>query len=303
MIRYNKMKGEINMTMNQAIFEDYQAHLTQNHSKRSVDAYCRDIKRFMEQLKGSIKDTTQADVEDYLNHLKAEVKPNGEPKLKPASIRRCYSSLNNFFTYLVEAGELEANPIADMDSPKQSRVSEAIDYITPEEVDQLIEMAYELNQDKFVKLREALAIQLTAETGIRMGEMLAMTISQLNVEQQQATIVSKEGLVRQVPMSDALTKLVQSYLTERQKIQCPKNNRHLVFVTTRGGKYTTQLCHGSLTRYAEATGIKRVSNSLLRHTCAYQLIQQGKTMEEMAKLLGHASPHTIKENYGKWMNM
>ena len=303
MIGYNqnKKKGDNMMIQsNQIVLEQYQQHLFKTRNERSAMAYFRDVERFVETLTQEIQTLATEEVRRYLEELAVQPQSKGQP-LKGSSLRRRYTSLTNFCEYLKESGIQAENLMKDIKAPKTDRISEVIDYLTDEEVEKLIQVAEELSEMRFVKQRERLMIRLSVETGLRSNELVKMTFSQIDLVNQWITIVSQEGLVRQVPMSNPLKQEIEVYLKERKKIPTTKATRQLVFVTTKGGGYSTQLIHGALTRYCEGAGVKRANSSIFRHTYAHRLIQQGKTVEEMAKLMGHAKIYTIVENYGKWM--
>lgn len=285
---------------NQVILEQYKQNLYNTRNERSADAYFRDVERFVETLTKDIQTLKAGEIKEYLQQLAKQPQKNGQV-LKGSSLRRRYTSLTNFCEYLKEMGVQSENLMKDIKAPRVNRTSEVIDYLTADEVEKLIQVTEELNEVRFVRQRDCLMIRLTVEAGLRANELIKMTFSQLDTKNQVITIVSQDGLIRHVPMSDRLKEEINNYLKERKKIPATKINRHLVFTTTRGGLYTSQLIHGALTRYCEGAGVKRVSSSTLRHTYAYNLIQQGKTAEEMAKLMGHAKVYTIIENYEKWM--
>ena len=295
------MKGDdLMIPRNQIVLAQYQNQLFQTRNKRSAMAYFRDVERFIETLTTDIRHLTANEVQTYLHQLATQPQANGQP-LKGSSLRRRYTSLTNFCEYLKEQGIQVENLMKDIKAPKTDRVSEVIDYLTEEEIKKLIQVAEELNEVRFVRQRDCLMIRLSVETGLRPNELIKMTFSQLDFANQLITIVSQEGSVRQVPMSEGLKQEMEAYLKERKKIPTTKATRHLVFATTKGGIYTTQLIHGALTRYCEGAGVKRANSTIFRHTYAYNLIQQGKSLEEMARLLGHASVYTVRENYEKWM--
>lgn len=286
---------------NTLLLQHYSTWLHQVYSERSAKAYYRDVERLEESLACPLATVETNTLNQFLEDLKKKQKPSGECLFKPSSIRRCYTAMKGFFEFLKEHGYRVDNPMEGISSPQHTRASETIECLSEEEVQGLIRAADELNKDTFVRLRDILMIQLSVETGIRMGELLALTTSQVNLEQGILTIVGREGLVRQVPMSEALITCFNDYFYYRQAIPTQKVTRYLVFTTTRGGKYTTQLCHAALVRYGQTIGLTTVSQSILRHTCAYRLIQEGRTIHEMATYLGHVRDYTIKENYGKWM--
>lgn len=288
---------------NEQILTDYFIYLQKNYNARSVDAYQREIKRFFETFTSqSVITIEESAVRDYLEGLAQQLNSKGEPLFKPSSLRHNYSTLNNFFAYLQQLNLRQDNPMATIKFGKAKRNSEVIDYLEKEEIEGLIEMALELNEDRFVGLRDAVVIQLMAETGMRSYEVMSMTFSQLDLDRQEVIAINKEGQLRRLNLSDGLVQRMRAYLDKRQRISCGKATKHLVFVSRRGGNYTNRLCHGALTRYSTSARLtKRASSTMLRHTYAYHQIQAGETIEQLSQQLGHASIYITQDVYQKWL--
>lgn len=130
-------------------------------------------------------------------------------------------------------------------------------------------------------------------TGIRVGELVSITIDDLDHNDGSIRVKGKGNRERRVflPKGEAAAVLRQ-YLKSRRSM-APRSN-HLL-VTQNGGTVDTQHVRRLVVRLAEQAGLsRRVTPHMLRHTAATQLIEAGVDIRFVQKLLGHASIATTQ---------
>ena len=138
-----------------------------------------------------------------------------------------------------------------------------------------------------------LVVELILTTGIRIGEACAITLDDLDVENQTVRIVGKGSRERQVFLIDArLQQLVRRYLRARQKL-LPSTERLLI--TAQGKPASTDYVRRQLHQLSQAAGIRNnITPHMLRHTAATQLLECGVDMRFVQRLLGHSSIATTE---------
>lgn len=161
--------------------------------------------------------------------------------------------------------------------------------------------------------------QTMMATGLRPGEAAGLTWRQLKLDgpHPSATIsrqvrlvsgrpelvdgVKTKGSYRTLGIPRALVPVLKAH-REAQRLErmaaSSWANPELVFTTSRGGPLNPSNVRRDLTRFAWEQGLPRVSPNELRHTAASLLLAEGKTLEQVAKVLGHDSTRMLERYYG-----
>jgi site-specific recombinase XerD len=128
-----------------------------------------------------------------------------------------------------------------------------------------------------------------AHTGIRISEMLALGIEDLDLPEERAIVRgSKPGHDRVVFLTPMLIAALRRYLKRRPEL--PDEDR--VFVL-RGRSPTPRTIQRRLNKYGEQASV-HVTPHKLRHTVATRLLNQGMPIHSLSKLLGHSNLHTTQ---------
>lgn len=216
-----------------------------------------------------------------------------------SSISRCWSTWNQFLTYLVHENAVPGNPIGAVPRPKRPRTApkplQGED--TPET---LLRAASQPRRNARTPWPERdLAVLATLLlTGLRSAELLSLTLASLTgaAGERRIRVVGKGGKARSVPFEDALDTVINSYLASR-RVRFPSTRlgvKSPLFVDTRN----EPLQRGGLQYLVEMSmrsagvGDRRSPGALvhaLRHTYATRLADDGANASEIMALLGHAS--------------
>jgi integrase/recombinase XerD len=149
------------------------------------------------------------------------------------------------------------------------------------------------NTGDIQNLTTRITVKLLVTTGIRVGELVRIDISDLDLADGTLKIHGKGNRQRLVYLFDpALNQALERYLARRRK-QPAESSR--LFITQRGGAYTTQKIRKLLGDLATKAGIeRRITPHMLRHTTATQLLEAGVDIRYVQKLLGHQSISTTE---------
>jgi site-specific recombinase XerD len=132
-------------------------------------------------------------------------------------------------------------------------------------------------------------IALTWRSGLRIGEVLALALKDLDLQAGTLIVQSgKGGKRRVVGIDSGTTALLEKWLDVRRKRGI--NGRAPVFCTLRGSRIEQSYIRHLLPRLAFRAGIdKRVHPHGLRHAYAIELKREGATVSTIRDLLGHSS--------------
>lgn len=206
---------------------------------------------------------TTVDIDDYVRHLRS--KKNG-----PATINRKLASLSALFTDAVERGGCTKKPRIIRQPEPVHRVR----YLSPDEEQVLLSLLKQWNQ---AAVMEAVVVLL--DTGMRVGELLAMQVKDIDLRENIISIWQNKGdLPRSVPMTARVREIIQQ--------RCDRS-RGLVFFDL--GREQLRYYWDRARSAMNLDDDDQFVPHALRHTCATRLVQAGVSLFVVQKILGHSS--------------
>jgi integrase/recombinase XerD len=255
-------------------------------SENTIKAYSNDCQDFNKWLFSNKKyravAATEADIENYLKHLRVI-------DLSNSSINRKLSSLKHFFNYLSKTKLLKSNPVMNISGPKNSKVlPKSLSII---DVNSLIEAP---DCSNFIGLRDRAMIELMYATGVRITELINLEYSNIDLNRSLIKVMGKGGKERMIPFGDdALTWLI-NYIEFRRKNNLSLNSRDF-FISQQGKKITRQAFWHRIKIYLKVSGLSMdVSPHTLRHAFATHLLNNGADLRSVQMLLGHSDLSTTQ---------
>ena len=255
-------------------------------SENTIKAYSNDCQDFNKWLFSNKRyravAATEADIENYLKHLRII-------DLSNSSINRKLSSLKHFFNYLSKTKLLKSNPVMNISGPKNSKVlPKSLSII---DVNSLIEAP---DCSNFIGLRDRAMIELMYATGVRISELINLEYSNIDLNRSLIKVMGKGEKERMIPFGDdALTWLI-NYIEFRRKNNLSLNSRDF-FISQQGKKITRQAFWHRIKIYLKASGLSMdVSPHTLRHAFATHLLNNGADLRSVQMLLGHSDLSTTQ---------
>jgi integrase/recombinase XerD len=225
----------------------------------------------------------RGDVQSYLRELRLR-------GLSPRSTARALASLRVFFRFLRQEGITRDDPTAELEAPRVERsLPKAIPAAEVERLLRAPDVATPLG------LRDAAMVEVLYATGLRVSELIGLTLEDLHLDLGYLRCRGKGSRERVVPIGAQARLKVQEYLAGgRVQILRGKASPHL-FVQARGAPMTRQAFWKNLRRYASQAGVRgRLSPHVLRHSFATHLLDNGADLRAVQKMLGHADISTTQ---------
>jgi integrase/recombinase XerD len=267
------------------LFASYIENLKSNNlTRNTIEAYTRDVKRFLDfaQIRSESQEIIDyITIMAYSEHLRKEGCAN-------SSIARSIISIRNYYKYLIKNDFSQHDPTAYVTIPKiKGRIPQIL---SVEEIDELLNSPEELTSKGS---RDKAMLELMYATGIKVSELLSLTIYDINLEVLYIRCNSGKKNERTIPIGSHAVRCLSQYLKIRPDINL--NNLNLLFLNTKGDKMTRQGFWKIIKEYAKSTNIKKTINSYtLRHSFAVHLLQNGADIASVQQLLGHNSMSTTQ---------
>jgi integrase/recombinase XerD len=262
-------------------------------SRNTLDAYRRDLGRYQGFLGGrgivDVARAGEADIAAFVANLSASEYAPGKG-YRPSSVARALAAVRSFHRFLVLEGEAEADPAEGVARPKVPR-----NLPRPLTVDEVAALVAAPGQDGPVALRDRAILETLYGAGLRISELVALDVDDVDLEEGSVRAVGKGSKERIVPLGRLAVKALEAYLTRARPTLAAPRSRGALFLNRRGGRLTRQGSTNIIKDMARRAGIrKRVTPHMLRHSFATHLLEGGADVRVVQELLGHASLATTQ---------
>jgi integrase/recombinase XerD len=284
------------MNVQQAIAQFLEHGQTvKNLSDRTLRAYHSDLSQFdLHVTDTEPRAITSEHLETYLEKL------DGGP-YRDTSIRRKVAALKVFFRFLEEQGIVQESPARKLkiSKPIEARVPTVLSQrevraLLAAPKNQVEELAVLRDNSPgsrnryFCAVRDNVILELLFSTGIRIGELVALDVSDVDLERGQIQITGRATRGRLVAISsDERLESLRQYIELRSERTL---NTPALFVGRAGTRLTIYSIENIFKKHVRLAEIKRhVTPHSLRHTMAAMLVSAGTDIREVQEMLGHAS--------------
>ncbi len=248
------------------------------YSHNTLAAYRNDLTQMAafitaEQAKGIIT--------SYDGLLKSYLLKLREKRYSVATTARKVASAKSFFKFMVDSGRMRENPTQNLPSPQVSKHS--LKFLSPSEYQQLLAEAAKLSTPE--AKRDVVMLELLYATGLRISELVALNVKNINLEQNCVHINSK----REVPFEHRLSLILGNFLRSDRLDLLYDEGEEALFLNRRGKRLTRQGFWQIIKGYASKAGLgDKVTPQALRHSFARRKLQNGIELRQLQQLLGHA---------------
>jgi integrase/recombinase XerD len=261
-------------------------------STNTISAYRRDLRAYWAWLRGrgvTLEQVEAATLEDYVAALRGEGRA-------PASVARALVAVRSLHRFLAEEGGTGADPGSAIDAPRVPRgLPKAL---SEEEVTMLI---VAVTGHEPVARRDRAILEVLYGTGLRISELVGLSLGDLDVEGGSLRAFGKGSKERIVPLVGMAREAVRDWLAPsgRGSLEperwARRGDAEAVFLNARGGRLSRQGAWGVVRRYGLRVGLgDRLTPHVLRHSCATHLLDHGADIRAVQELLGHVSISTTQ---------
>jgi integrase/recombinase XerC len=257
-----------------------------NYSTHTLTAYSSDLRQFAEFWGRHTGDPGSGPGGiDHLT-LRLYLGELSDMGVQKRSVARKLAALRSFFRFLVRKKVLGVNPAANIVTPKvPKKLPSFLDEPSVERMMRLPDLATTSG------VRDRAILELLYGTGIRLGELIGLTLANLDLKGRTIKVRGKGSKDRIVPMGAKALEALLLYLGARRGSP-PKGP---VFINSAGGGLDRRGVYRIVKKYiACVSDIEKKSPHVLRHTFATHLLNNGADLRAVKELLGHESLTTTQ---------
>ena len=277
------------------LLQDYRDYLyDQDKSEQTVKAYIADLRsfsRWFQQTTGeslNLEDVTPMEIIDYRNAMLDWGK-------KPSTINRSLISISSFCQWAQQNDLILSNPAEGIRSVAEEPLA-------PRALERKEQLGLLRAVRRSGNLRDLAIITMLLHTGMRVGELCNLRVSDIIISTSSNMITVREGKGtkrRNIPLNSTVIRVLKDFLESFSRDDQvtlitgpnPEKERFLFYgqkrmpLTDRGVRYIIK-------KYAYNAKIEHLSPHVFRHTCAKNLIDAGQSIDRVAKILGHSNVNT-----------
>lgn len=255
-------------------------------SENSRNSYRSDLALYNGWLheRGIALDTAGRDV--LLDHLAWRV----EQGYKARSTARLLSGARGFYRYLLREKLIGVDPTLQIDMPQLGKpLPKSLSEADVEALLQAPDLSEAIGQ------RDRAMLEVLYACGLRVTELVSLTLDQVNLRQGVLRVVGKGNKERLVPMGEEAVVWVERYLRDGRAELLNGKSSDIVFPSQRGEQMARQTFWHRIKHQAQVAGIaKSLSPHTLRHAFATHLLNHGADLRVVQMLLGHSDLSTTQ---------
>lgn len=276
------------MNLNKAIgvFLDW-CESEKNYSTNTLSSYENALTQFSEYFFEEFGEQPQIeiieteDIRPFLGWLHDKGKSKNSIRLK-------ISSIKSFFKYLNRKGLISGNPAASVFTPKADKKLPS--FLQKNEISELIN---KFKADEVIGARNIALIELIYSSGLRISEVLSLTVFDFKGHVDSLKITGKGNKERIVPIGRKAIEAVNNYLKLRPELS--HKGYSLLFLNKSGKSLDANACWRIINRAMQGvTNSEQKSPHTLRHSFATHLIDEGADINSVSEMLGHSSLSTTQ---------
>ena len=206
------------------------------------------------------------------------------------STARLISGLRGFYRYLLREGLIAQDPTLQVELPQLGRPLPKS--LSETDVEALL-AAPDIGEP--IGLRDRAMLEVLYACGLRVTELISLTLEQVNLRQGVLRVLGKGSKERLVPLGEEAMVWVARYVRESRPLLLDGKPSDVLFPSLRGEQMTRQTFWYRIKHQARVAGIsKTLSPHTLRHAFATHLLNHGANLRVVQMLLGHSDLSTTQ---------
>jgi integrase/recombinase XerC len=260
-------------------------------SAHSVRAYCGDVATLLEHARRMGRHTP---AEIDLRLLRSWLAGQATRGLARATVSRRAAAARAFTAWLHRRGVTAADPGQLLASPRSTRALPGV--LRRDEADALLNVAgLAADEERPVAIRDVALLELLYASGIRVGELCALDLDDIDRERRVLRVLGKGSKERTVPIGAPALRALERWLAHGRPALCRASSGSALFLGSRGGRVDPRTVRRAMhTLMRHVPGAPDLGPHGLRHSAATHLLEGGADLRSVQELLGHATLATTQ---------
>ena len=257
-------------------------------AQNTLESYGRDLRRFVlfvqeEKRFTNLREVTPEVITEYLVRIRDE-------GLAANSMNRSLAALRGFYKYLLREKIIKENPLANIELAKVWM--KLPDTVSKEEMTAILAQP---GTQSNPAIRNTAMLELLYATGIRVSELINLTMNSVNWQVGFLIVMGKGSKERIVPVGKVAYDCVRRYVDEVRPKLMEKKSTDVLFLNRFGRKFSRQGFWKIVVGYAKQAGLqKKVYPHTFRHSFASHLLEGGADLRTVQVMLGHSDISTTQ---------
>jgi len=273
----------------QEILPRYLNHLLieRGMASNTLEAYGRDLRRYFLFLQQKDVNELQDVKPDVIIEYLVQIKGEG---LSANSMNRALAALRGLYKYLIQEKLIGQSPLTNIELAKVwMRLP---DTISKEEMNVIL---IQPGNSTAAAMRDTSILELLYATGIRVSELINLTMNSVNWQVGFLVVMGKGSKERIVPVGKTAYDCTRLYVDNARPQLMQKKTTDVLFLNRFGTKFTRQGLWKIVIKHAQKAGLqKKVHPHTFRHSFASHLLEGGADLRTVQVMLGHADISTTQ---------
>jgi len=262
-------------------------HLTTERrlSPLTCETYRRDLMRLLTFCREqNIPSWNQLDT----LHIRSFVGLQRRSGQNPSSIQRFLSAVRSFYQFLIREGITVRNPTVSITVPKRSRNLPKV--LDVDQVAGLLDLPKNPSLATGTwEIRDLAIMELFYSSGLRLAELVALNLSDIDLQEKLVRVVGKGNKTRIVPVGQMACQAIEQWLGVRSGLVGSEESA--LFISRRKTRLSTRSVQARLQRKSLDVPLHP---HLFRHSFASHLLESSGDLRAVQELLGHADISTTQ---------
>ncbi|QAY62258.1 recombinase XerC [Xylanimonas allomyrinae] len=264
------------------------------HSAHTRRAYVADVTGM---LRYAVRHGARSLDDVQLPLLRGWLGAQADRGLSRATLARRGAAARAFLRWAHHSGLIASDPSVRLASPKVPRVLPTV--LTAEAAARLLDTARDdalatAGDERPAALRSWAAAELLYGSGVRVGELVAVDVPDVDVGERLVRVLGKGGKERVVPFGVPAARALTAWLEEGRPQLASADAGLALLVGDRGGRWGQRQARDAVHRLAARAGVDDVAPHALRHSAATHLLQGGSDLRSVQEVLGHSDLATTQ---------
>jgi integrase/recombinase XerC len=205
----------------------------------------------------------------------------------PRSIQRRLSAIRTFYEFLIRESVCARNPALEVRSPQtKKRLPSTLD---TDQMGRLLSFRI----DDRLSIRDKAIMELFYSSGLRLGELVALDLTAVDLEDRTVRVAGKGGKTRILPVGRFAVDALRKWIQERAALA--GGHEPAVFISRSGRRLTPRAVQLRIATWARRMGLAmHVHPHMFRHSFATHLLESSSDLRGVQELLGHADVGTTQ---------